>query len=68
MTSKEFLKRVSGSRKDVLGELFRFLVGREIRFCVIGDLAVSAYAEPVVGLDLDIGPPGSQVEAGASES
>ena len=54
MTKKEFLKRVSGSGEDVLESLFGLLDKRHIPFCVIGGLAVNAYAEPVVSLDMDI--------------
>jgi len=54
MTKKEFLKRVSGSGEDVLEGLFGLLDKRGIPFCVIGGLAVNAYAEPVVSLDMDI--------------
>jgi hypothetical protein len=39
MTKKEFLNAISSSNVD---------------YCVIGGLAVNAYAEPVVSLDLDV--------------
>jgi hypothetical protein len=54
MTKKEFLQKVSGSEEDVLGDLLGLLEGLRVPFCVIGGLAVNAYAEPVVSLDLDI--------------
>jgi len=54
MTRKEFLSKVAKSEKDVLGEFLIILDTLEIPFCVIGGLAVNAYAEPVVSLDLDI--------------
>jgi len=54
MTRKEFLSRISESRKDVLGEFFDLVDSQGIPVCVIGGLAVNAYAEPVVSLDLDI--------------
>lgn len=54
MTRKEFLNRVSESKTDVLGDFVRFLERRAVRYCVIGGMAVNAYAEPVVSLDLDI--------------
>ena len=54
MTRKEFLNRISESRKDVLGEFFDRVDSQAIPVCVIGGLAVNAYAEPVVSLDLDI--------------
>jgi hypothetical protein len=54
LTRKEFLSRISESRKDVLGEFFDLVDSLGIPVCVIGGLAVNAYAEPVVSLDLDI--------------
>jgi hypothetical protein len=54
MTKKEFLHRISGSKEDVLGRLFGLLEDLGIPYCVIGGLAVNAYAEPVVSLDLDL--------------
>ncbi len=54
MTGKEFLNNVSHSKKDVLQEFLCILKKNKIPFCVIGGLAVNAYAEPVVSLDLDV--------------
>lgn len=54
MTRKEFLSKVAKSEKDVLGEFFALVDSQRIPVCVIGGLAVNAYAEPVVSLDLDI--------------
>ena len=54
MTEKEFMRRVSNGNRDVLQELIDILERHEISHCVIGGLAVNAYAEPVVSLDLDI--------------
>jgi hypothetical protein len=54
MTKKDFARRVLNAKKDVLGEFLGLLRARRIRFCVIGGLAVNAYSEPVVSLDLDI--------------
>ena len=53
MTKKEFFRRVTKERKDLLQKFIRLLDGKRIPFCVIGGLAVNAYAEPVVSLDLD---------------
>lgn len=39
---------------DLLQQLLQFLSARRVRFCVVGGLAVNAYVEPVVTLDLDI--------------
>ncbi|HYQ87728.1 MAG TPA: hypothetical protein VES59_10845 [Bacteroidota bacterium] len=54
MTEKEFMRRVSNGNRDVLQELIDILERNDIAHCVIGGLAVNAYAEPVVSLDLDI--------------
>ncbi|MBI5555179.1 MAG: nucleotidyl transferase AbiEii/AbiGii toxin family protein [Elusimicrobia bacterium] len=53
MTSKEFLNKLAKSKKDLLQEFINILKKRKIKFCVIGGLAVNAYAEPVVSLDFD---------------
>ncbi len=54
MTGKEFLNSVTHSKKDFLQEFLHVLKKNNIPFCVIGGLAVNAYAEPVVSLDLDV--------------
>lgn len=54
MTKKEFTSRVLNEKADILQGFLDILRTRKIRFCVIGGLAVNAYAEPVVSLDLDI--------------
>ncbi len=54
MTSKEFMKKVAHEKKDLLQEFIDTLHKRRVSFCVIGGLAVNAYAEPVVSLDLDV--------------
>lgn len=54
MTAKEFFKRVVHGKGDFPQSLFDLLEKRRVRFCVIGGLAVNAYAEPVVSLDLDL--------------
>jgi hypothetical protein len=54
MTKKEFLRSLSNGRRDVLQLFLDVLVRQEVEYCVIGGLAVNAYAEPVVSLDLDI--------------
>lgn len=53
MTEKEFFRRVTNSKKDFLGEFLTKLRKKKIPFCVIGGLAINAYAEPVVTLDAD---------------
>jgi len=54
MIKKEFFQRVSGGGRDVLAEFTGKLEELEIPYCVIGGLAVNAYADPVVSLDLDV--------------
>ncbi|RKY32585.1 MAG: hypothetical protein DRP74_02230 [Candidatus Omnitrophota bacterium] len=54
MTGKEFLNKIGKTRKDYIGEFFNILRRKKVKFCVIGGLAVNAYAEPVVSLDLDV--------------
>ncbi|MBI4548273.1 MAG: nucleotidyl transferase AbiEii/AbiGii toxin family protein [Ignavibacteriae bacterium] len=54
MTEKEFTNKVTHSSRDFLGEFLALLNQNKIHYCVIGGLAVNAYAEPVVSLDLDI--------------
>lgn len=54
MTKKEFIDRVTNSHKDFLAEFVDILKDARIPFCLIGGLAVNAYAEPVVSLDMDV--------------
>jgi hypothetical protein len=54
MTKKEFARKIMRGREDLLQVLSNVLNKKKIPFCVIGGLAVNAYAEPVVSLDLDI--------------
>jgi len=54
MTKKDFSKRIFNSRRDILQEFVSLLRKKRIPFCVIGGLAVNAYAEPVVSLDFDV--------------
>ena len=54
MTGKEFMKAVANGKTDPLETLLRILAETSSAYCVIGGLAVNAYVEPVVSLDLDI--------------
>ena len=54
MTEKEFFKKIAGGKGDFLESFLGILKKNKIKFCVIGGLAVNAYAEPVVSLDLDV--------------
>ena len=54
MTKKEFFKAVLNDEEDVIQIFLDVLSTAKVDYCVIGGLAVNAYAEPVVSLDLDI--------------
>ncbi len=54
MTKKEFLNAVANGKKDVLQVFLDTVSQVGADYCVVGGLAVNAYAEPVVSLDLDI--------------
>ena len=54
MTKKEFINSISNSGKDVLQQFLDLLKSNEVDYCVVGGLAVNAYVEPVVSLDLDV--------------
>ncbi len=54
MTKKEFLNAVSNGKVDIIQIFLDALSASNVNYCVIGGLAVNAYAEPVVSLDLDI--------------
>ena len=54
MTKKEFVRAVTNAKSDVLQLFLDTMDQIGADYCVIGGLAVNAYAEPVVSLDLDI--------------
>ena len=54
MNEREFTNKVTNSQEDFLQDFLDLLRERDVPFCVIGGLAVNAYAEPVVSLDLDL--------------
>jgi hypothetical protein len=54
MTEREFINRIAGGEVDVIRNLLNALQAAGADYCVIGGLAVNAYAEPVVSLDLDV--------------
>ena len=54
MQALAFWKAVTVDRSDLLGQLLGLLRGDDVRFCAIGGLAVNAYVEPLVSLDLDL--------------
>jgi len=56
MTGKEFVKSLANGKSDIIQILLDILSKTGSRYCLIGGLAVNAYVEPVVSLDLDIVP------------
>jgi hypothetical protein len=54
VTGKTFLRSVTNGEIDILQLLLSLLEETASPYCVIGGLAVNAFAEPVVSLDLDI--------------
>ncbi len=54
MTEKEFLNKLANGKDDFLQSFIDILGKYKIQFCAIGGLAVNAYVEPVVSLDLDV--------------
>jgi hypothetical protein len=54
MTGKEFLNSIAKGKKDFLQQFLAILAEMGSHYCVIGGLAVNAYVEPVVSLDIDI--------------
>jgi predicted nucleic acid-binding protein len=54
MTKKEFLNAISNGKVDIVQAFLNALSRSNVDYCVVGGLAVNAYAEPVVSLDLDI--------------
>ncbi len=54
MTGKTFFKTVSNGEIDILQMFLTLLEETGSAYCLIGGLAVNAYAEPVVSLDLDV--------------
>ena len=62
MTGKEFMKRVSNGEIDILQEILNILKKTGSDYCLINGLAVNAYVEPVVSLDLDVIVAASEIE------
>lgn len=54
MNQRSFFNGVTNGRKDIIQDLMDIMKHNNIDYCVIGGLAVNAYVEPVVSLDLDI--------------
>ena len=54
MTGKEFLNSLAKGQSDIVQILLNIIAETASSYCVIGGLAVNAYVEPVVSLDVDI--------------
>jgi hypothetical protein len=54
MMGKTFMNAVANGEMDILQLLLDILTQTGSEYCIIGGLAVNAYAEPVVSLDLDV--------------
>lgn len=54
MTGKDFMRALANGQTDLVQVLLDILAETGASYCVIGGLAVNAYADPVVSLDLDL--------------
>ncbi|MBN2020609.1 MAG: hypothetical protein JW749_10350 [Sedimentisphaerales bacterium] len=54
MTGKEFVRRLANGKSDIIEVFLDILSKTGSRYCLIGGLAVNAYVEPVVSLDMDV--------------
>ena len=54
MTGKEFINRMANGKSDIIQVFLDILSKTGSRYCLIGGLAVNAYVEPVVSLDMDV--------------
>ena len=54
MKASTYWKMVAVDQEEFLERFLDLLSTSGIRYCLIGGLAVNAYAEPVVSLDLDV--------------
>jgi hypothetical protein len=54
MTGRKFMNTVANSKEDILQIFLDILNRTQTAYCIVGGLAVNAYVEPVVSLDLDV--------------
>ncbi len=54
MTGKTFFNTIANSKVDILQVILDILEKNRWSYCIIGGIAVNAYVEPVVSLDLDV--------------
>ena len=57
------MNAVGNGREDILAALLAILEQTQAAYCVVGGLAVNAFAEPVVSLDLDVVVVADRIEA-----
>ena len=66
MKASTYWKIVAVDREEFLERFLDLLTTSGVRYCLIGGLAVNAYAEPVVSLDLDVVVDPTQIDAVAT--
>jgi len=54
MTQKDFMNAVANDKSDVVQAFLNALAELGAEYCIVGGLAVNAYVEPIVSLDLDV--------------
>jgi hypothetical protein len=54
MTGRKFLNSIANGKQDIIQLFLDKVEEHKVDYCVIGGLAVNAYAEPVASLDLDL--------------
>jgi len=54
MTGKKFMNAVAKGKVDILQIFLDILKRTQTAYCIVDGLAVNAYVEPVVSLDLDV--------------
>lgn len=54
MTGKQFMNSVANGKSDLIQTLLDILAETKTPYCLIGGLAVNAFVEPVVSLDVDV--------------
>jgi len=54
MNGKKFMNTVANGKEDILQIFLDILENTQAAYCIVGGLAVNAYVEPVVSLDLDV--------------
>jgi hypothetical protein len=68
MTAKDFIKAVSNGKADITQMLLDIIARIDTPYCIIGGLAVNAYTDPVVSLDLDMVVSARQLEEFCAKS